>query len=339
VSAYGPRFLIVRLGSLGDVIHGIPVAAALRAQYPDARIDWMVDPAYVELLSLVPAVDRCVPLNPRASRAAVIETIRELRRRRYGVAFDLQGLLKSAVLARLARARRTVGFSRRHLREPLARWFYTQTVEVPASGHVIEKNLALLTAVGVSADAKAFPLVVRRTPVMGIIDREFGDDGYAVMNIGAAWPNKRWPPEQFGALAAALRDRRRIRSLVLWGPGEEALAAAAAAASSGAAAVAPATTITDVAAIMASAQLVVAGDTGPLHIAAAVGAPIVGLFGPTSAERNGPWSPRDVVISRFEQCRCSYQRACSAGARCIDSITVAEVVAAAERRLGVAARP
>ncbi|HTM02757.1 MAG TPA: lipopolysaccharide heptosyltransferase I [Vicinamibacterales bacterium] len=339
MSAYGPRYLIVRLGSLGDVIHGIPVAAALRAHYPEARIDWMVDPAYVELLSLVPAVDRCVALDPRARRAAVIGTIRELRRRRYAVAFDLQGLLKSAVLARLAGAGRTVGFSRPHLREPLARGFYTQTVDVPASGHVIGKNLALLTAIGVSAEAKEFPLVVRRTPVMGIIDNEFDGHGYAVMNIGAAWPNKRWPPEQFGALAAALRDRTGLRSLVLWGPGEEAIAAAAAAASSGAATAAPATTITDVCVIMASARLVVAGDTGPLHIAAAVGAPIVGLFGPTSAERTGPWSPRDVVVSRFEQCSCSYQRTCSAGARCIDSIAVTEVVAAAERRLGLAQQP
>ena len=339
MSAYGPRFLIVRLGSLGDVIHGIPVAAALRAHHPDARIDWMVDPAYVELLSLVPAVDRCVPLNPRASRAAMLETIRELRRRRYAVAFDLQGLIKSAVLARLAGAQRTIGFSKPHLREPLARLCYTQTVDVPASGHVIGKNLALLTAIGVRADAKEFPLAVRRTPVMGIVDKEFDGHGYAVMNMGAAWPNKRWPPERFGALAAALRDRLGIRSLVLWGPGEEPIASAVAAASSGAAAVAPATTITDVAVIMASAKLVVSGDTGPLHIAAAVGAPIVGLFGPTSAERNGPWSPHDIVVSRFDRCSCSYQRTCSAGARCIDSIAVSEVAAAAERRLGLAPQP
>lgn len=333
MSARRRRFLIVRLGALGDVIHGIPVAAALRARYPEARIDWMVDPRYVELLGMVTAVDRTVALDPRANRASMLWTIRELRRRRYSAAIDLQGLLKSAVLARLVGARRTIGFSRKHLRESMARFFYSIRVDPGGARHVVHKNLSLLRPIGIRTDLIEFPIAVRRTPLSGSIDAQFGGEGYAVLNTGAAWPNKRWPPERFGALAAGIRDRIGFRSLVLWGPGEEGAASAAVAASAGAALLAPATTITDIVAVMATARLVVSGDTGPLHIAAAVGAPIVGVFGPTNPRRNGPWRPEDTVVSRFEQCSCAYERRCHMPSRCIDDISVDDVVAAAERRV------
>jgi heptosyltransferase I len=161
-------------------------------------------------------------------------------------------------------------------------------------------------------------------------------DPYVLINPGAAWPNKRWPPDRFGALAAAIRERHGLRSLVLWGPGEETAAAAVVASSRGAAEQAPATSITDILAVAKGASLMVSGDTGPLHIAGAVGTPIVALFGPTRAERNGPWSPADITISRFDRCVCHYERRCRRDRPCIDDITVEEVVAAVERR--VAAR-
>jgi heptosyltransferase I len=332
VSARSHRFLIVRLGALGDVIHGIPVAAALRARFPEARIDWMVDPKYVELLGLVNAIDRKVAVDPRADRGTMIETIRELRRRRYTAAFDLQGLLKSAILARLAGARQTIGFAKAHLREPMARFFYTVTVDPPASGHVVQKNLALLSRIGIATERADFPLTVRRTPIAGLIASQFGD-GFVVLNMGAAWPNKRWPIERFGAVAAGIREQLGLRSLVLWGPGEEPAAHAVAAASGGAAVVAPPTSIADMAAILAMSRLIVSGDTGPLHIAAAVGAPTVGLFGPTNPRRNGPIAARDISISRFDQCGCQYERRCKLVSRCIDTIAVDDVVEACRVRL------
>jgi ADP-heptose:LPS heptosyltransferase len=156
---------------------------------------------------------------------------------------------------------------------------------------------------------------------------------YIVLNPGAAWPNKRWPPDRFGALAAKLRERTGLRTLVTWGPAERGLAEAVVAASAGAAAAAPATSVPDLAVLMRDAALVVAGDTGPLHIAAAMGAPLVGLYGPTWPERNGPWHPRDVVISRADVCVCHHKRQCLRGAPCINDITLDEVLAASERRL------
>lgn len=165
------------------------------------------------------------------------------------------------------------------------------------------------------------------------IEAAGGRRKYIVLNPGAAWPNKRWPPERFGALAASLRDRTGLGSLITWGPSERDLADTIVAASSGAAVVAPATSVSDLGVLMRDAALVVSGDTGPLHIAAAMGTPLVGLYGPTWPERNGPWDPKDVVISRANVCVCHHKRQCLRGAPCINEISVEEVVTASVKRL------
>ena len=331
------RFLIVRLGSLGDVIHAIPAAAALRNHFPHAHIDWMVDPRYVELLDLVECIDQPIAVDPRQSvgTSSVLGTVSDLRRARYDAVIDLQGLLKSAVLARLCGGRRTIGFPRRHLREPIARLFYTTAPDPGPAVHVIDKNLVLLAALGVSDRRVHFPIRIPHTPTVESVVERMGPGRFALLNPGAAWPNKRWPPERFGVIAASLRAELGIRSLVLWGPGEESLAAEVAAASHGAAESAPQTTIADVVGIARQAQVMVSGDTGPLHIAGAVGTPIVALFGPTFPERNGPWSPSDVVISRVAQCECRYERRCRRSVPCINDIAVEDVMNAIRRRLAV----
>lgn len=327
----GHRFLIVRLGSLGDVIHAIPAAAALRAHFPDARIDWVTDPRYVELLELVRGIDARIPLDTRRTRDA-LSTLRDLRRVRYQAAIDLQGLIKSALLARGAGAERTIGFPRAHLREAAARLFYTHTPDPGDARHVVFKNLALLEPLGVRERRAQFPIDAPPTAASADVQARLGAS-YVLLNPGAAWPNKRWPPDRFGALAAAVRERHGARSLVLWGPGEEPLAAAVADASAGAAEVAPRTTIADLFALARDARLMVSGDTGPLHVAAAVGTPVVSLFGPTHPDRNGPWNPRDVALSRNQGCVCHYERRCRRGEPCIDEIATGDVVSAIERRL------
>lgn len=327
------RFLIIRLGSLGDVIHGIPTAAALRRRYPRAQIDWLVDPRYVELLNLVECLDRRIGFDPRGlTRARGRTTLGMLRRTGYDAVIDLQGLLKSAVLARLAGGRRTIGFPRAHLREPLARLFYTDTPDPGVARHVIDKNLALLDPLDVPDRSVRFPIAIPR-PEADSPPAPLRSGDYAIVNPGAAWPNKRWPPERFGAVAAALRSELGLRSLVFWGPGERPLAEAVVAASAGAAEASPETTIADLVGVARSARVMISGDTGPMHIAGAVGTPIVALFGPTYPERNGPWSPRDVVVSRVAQCGCHYERRCRRRERCLDDIGVGEVVDAVRRCL------
>jgi lipopolysaccharide heptosyltransferase I len=329
-------FLIIRLGSLGDVVHGIPTAAALRQHFPEARLDWMVDPRYVELLELVEGIDHCIPFDPRdlVRSAHAWSVLGDLRRTHYDAVIDLQGLFKSAVLARLAGGERTIGFPPAHLREPPARVFYTDTPDPGAATHVIQKGLGLLRALAVTATAVRFPLRIPQSAIRAQIEAEFGSKGYVLLNPGAAWPNKRWPAARFGAVASAIHHEHGVRSVVMWGPGEEPLAARVMAASAGAAEVAPPTAIADIVAIARGARLMVSGDTGPLHVAGAVGTPLVALFGPTQPERNGPWAPGDVTLSRAAACSCLYERRCSRAEPCIDDITVDEVVQAVRRRLG-----
>jgi lipopolysaccharide heptosyltransferase I len=347
------RILIVRLGSLGDIVHALPAAAALCEAWPQVRLDWLVDRRNLEILQLVPIIDRRIVLE-RPTLAGWLQVVRELRQTRYDVAIDLQGLLKSAALARASGARRIVGFAATHLRERTARPFYTEAIDPGAGAHVIHKNLALVAALGAPATTLRFPLRRSESQALAAVRAELARDPggtgpalpcdpggtglqpcarYALINPGAAWPNKRWPPDRFGAVAACLRERFALPSVVLWGPGEEPLAQAVAASSRGAARVAPATTVSDLVELGCAAALMVSGDTGPLHIAAAVGAPVVSLFGPSDPHRNGPWSPDDEVVSRYEECGCHYQRTCRRQAWCLDDITVAEVTAAIQRRL------
>ena len=222
------NILIVRLGALGDIVHTIPAAAALRDALPGARIDWVVESRHRGIVDLVNGIDRVVPLRA-ATPAAWIDVTRELRRVAYDVALDFQGLMKSAVFARASGARRVIGFSIWHLREKSARPFYSETgaadVERDGEAHIVRKNLALVRSVGVTSDRIAFPLAHVDSPAARGVTGAIGGP-FALINPGAAWPNKRWPPERFGEVAAFLRDVRGLPSVVLWGPGEEALARA-----------------------------------------------------------------------------------------------------------------
>lgn len=326
------RILLVRLGSLGDIVHALPAAAALRRAHPEARIDWLVDARHRELLDLVPVIDAAIEVEAPIFRGWAKAT-RLLRARRYDVAIDFQGLLKSALLARASGAARVIGFSIWHLRERTARPFYSETADPGGGPHVIHKNLDLLRSVGIETSRLEFPLERRESPALERVRAAAGHAPFALVNPSAGWPNKRWPSDRFGRLAAVVRGRLGLKPLVLWGPGEEPLARAVAYASSGAASVAPRTSISDVIELAREAALVVSGDTGPLHLAAAVGAPIVGIYGPTNPARNGPWSPADICLSRFERCGCHHERRCRQRGWCLDDVSVEEVFEAVARRL------
>jgi lipopolysaccharide heptosyltransferase I len=330
------NILIVRLGALGDIVHAVPAAAALRRAFPDARIDWLVEARHRPVVDLVTVVDAPVVLE-RPSLPAWLNVAHRMRSVRYDVAIDFQGLMKSAVLARASGAPRVIGFSIWHLREKTARPFYSETGgrERPAerADHVVRRNLALLRSVGVDDSRIEFPLAHVESRALEEIRATLGGDHpFALINPGAAWPNKRWPPDRFGEVAAFLRDVRGLPSFVLWGPGEEGLAGAVVETSAGAARLAPATGIPDLLAVSRAAALVISGDTGPLHIAAAAGTPTVSLFGPTDPHRNGPWSADDVAVSRYGACGCHYERRCRKAEWCLESIAVAELTAAIQQR-------
>jgi heptosyltransferase I len=339
------RFLIVRLGSLGDIVHAIPVAAALRRAFPTSSIDWLVSAKHREILDLVPVIDRRLVINDRADTsggASFVPALRELRRTHYDVAIDLQGLIKSALLARLSGASRVIGFSSRYARERPARLFYSDAHDPGRGGlfdpretrHIVEINLSLLETLGVTAARPEFPIEqVDSKVARWAVDQTAGR--YTLLNPGAAWPNKRWPAERFADVSAALRDRHGLMSVVIWGPGEEALARAVVDTSRGGAVLSPQTSVSDLVALARGAAVMVSGDTGPTHVAAALGTPIVGIYGPTRPSRNGPMSPADVTVSRDAICQCHHLRLCRLERNCLLEIGAAEVLAAVERRLGV----
>jgi lipopolysaccharide heptosyltransferase I len=328
------KILLVRLGSLGDIIHAVPAAAAIRRALPQASIDWLVDERHRDVLELVPVVNRRIAVNT-SSVGSLSSVIRQLRATGYDAALDLQGLLKSAVLARLSGASRVIGFPKDLLREPAARLFYSETAGDVAP-HVIDKNLSMLKAIGVRMPDVEFPLDDRSPHVVVEARSRLGlTDGqrFALINPGAAWPNKRWPPVYFAEVSRELAKRHDLRSLVLWGPGEEAIAGTVVAASDNTAAVSPPTTIADIVSLTKAAALMISGDTGPMHIAGASGTPLVGIFGPTDPHRNGPWSEDDLVVSRYRACVCHYQRRCRIAGWCLLDISPREVMELVDRRL------
>ena len=342
------RVLIVRLGALGDVVHTIPVVAALGRRFPGAVVDWVIDERYAGLLDLVPGLDRRLVLRTRGRPAVAgwAALRRELREVPYDVALDVQGLGKSALVARLSGARRVVGFGAPFLRERWARWLHTETADPGRPRHVVDRNLGILGALGVADRDWSFPIRVGASPAVDALRRRLDPaaGGYVMINPNAAWSTKRWPPERYGAVAAHVGRAHGRPCVVLRGPGDEVRAAAVVAASEGAAVPAPPTDLVELAALLRAGALLVSGDTGPLHLAAALGTPVVGLYGPSDPARNGPWSADDEIVSAFADCACAARRAgtgrevhmvrrCRARTGCLDRIAVEQVCAAVDRRL------
>jgi lipopolysaccharide heptosyltransferase I len=312
-----PRSIaIVKLSALGDVVHATPVVEALADAWPDARLTWVVERRAAALLRDHPRLAEVVTIDTRAWRrvrtpSAAIEvarTLAALRRRlraaSFDVALDLQGLVKSGLVTAATGAPVRVGFAAGFRRERLNGLFTNRHVSPPASArHVVDQYLALLEPLGVAARRVTFRLPAHDT-AEARVDDFFAESGLkphgrvVVLNPGAGRPAKRWPVDRFAELAARLGREASARVLVLWGPGEE--AAAQTIARAPAAVLAPPTDVETLTAVMRRASVVVAADTGPLHVAAAVGAPCVGLYGPTSAARNGPYGSGHRTLSAVD---------------------------------------
>ncbi len=340
------RILMVRLSSIGDLVHTLPVLVALRARFPDATIDWLVETRFRDVLLSIPELDELVEVDTLGWRKRLFSpgtwkeiaaSAREIRRRSYDVVLDLQGTIKSSVAARLAKSNRHIGFARSALKERSAALLYSEHVSVNGEPHhVIDRHLRLLSALDIETEERAFPLVVpdemeeesqRTLTSLALTD-------YVILNPGGGWVPKRWAPEKFGALAAAIAKEWKLPTLVIWGPGEEELAQRIVDTSEGSAKLAPATGIRGVIPYIRRARLFVSGDTGPMHLASAVGVPVVGIFGPTDAARNGPFGPNDAVIWKDVDCGPCYKRRCPGyGNVCMTSIELEDVLAAVRERL------
>lgn len=290
------KFLIVRLSSLGDLVHTIPAVAALRAAFPAAQIDWVVDRRWSPLIELVTCIHQTIPLD--RSPGEVLALIARVRRTHYTCALDLQGRYRSAILAWLSGAPRRIGRAAKSTREPGAALFYTERI-VPTGRHIADMTIDLALPAGAKPSTEPqFPLRVPSEAAQRVRDRlarEGIRGAYVVISPGGGWKSKCWPPERFGALAAAIERTHHLRAVVNIAPGEESMAREIIGAGARAKPVALSFDIHELAALLAEARLVIAGDTGPLHLAAALGTRVVGLFGPTDPARNGPL-PRGLVV-------------------------------------------
>jgi lipopolysaccharide heptosyltransferase I len=291
-----PSILVFRLSALGDVIHTLPAVVALQKALPEASIGWVVERPYRELVKLVAGVET-IPVSMKKWGRAFVSSRGEMfaaraSMRGYDIAVDFQGLIKSASLAWVSRARMRYGFDRDAIREGPAGVFLNRRVTVDQGLHVVEQNLELARA---AAPSIAGMPEVDFSPFAGDPAGKLRElHGCVVLIPGAGRPEKQWPPERFGDVARRLGGRRVIAA---WGPNEEELAKAIGCD------VAPATNLRELAYLCQHASLVIAGDTGPLHLAAALGTPVLGLFGPTDPRRNGPYGQLANVVETWSTTR------------------------------------
>ncbi len=330
------KALMVRLSSIGDVVHTLPCLGALHAH--EWQAGWVVEPPARALLERHPLLTHfsAAPAARASGIGRAVRTTRELRAHRYDVALDFQGLWKSAAWARLSGARRVVGFDRPWRREGLSAMLLREKADLALDNpHVIDKNLALLGALGIDAvGSREFPLPPTAHEAEDVKRRltELGLTSFAILNPGGGWTSKLWPPERYGEIAAGLRGHG-LSAVVTWGPGEEDLADRVVSASRGGAIKCFSTTLLEYVELARRSRLVVAADTGPLHLACAVGTRVVGLFGPTDPARNGPFSSSDVVVRRTPLCAPCHRRRCPLHEGVMDAILPDEVLRAVLRRL------
>src|SRR5271156_7104222 len=326
------RILLVRLGSLGDVIHALPAASALRDAFPEARIDWLIEPKWRRLLEGNSDLTEIIPLEKK-SAAGLISTIRKLRAARYTCAIDFQGLYKSALPAFASGAPRRIGFTSTYAREGFASMFYTDKIN-PRGAHKVDYNLTLAAAAGARTSTPRFPLTPHpedEKQVTQELARQNVAD-FFVLNPGGGWRSKCWPPERYGELHHRLAAQHGWRGVISFGPGEERLAQELVSAAGTPAPVALPLGLGPLMALIHRAKFVVSADTGPLHLASALGTPVVGLYGPTDPARNGPYGgeSKNIVIRNPGKSETTYRRGASYSAPML-SITVDQVADAVAR--------
>jgi len=343
----GQRILCVRLSSLGDVVHALNALALLRRERPQAHIAWLVEDRFADLLQGHPHLDELLtvprgtwgrwlknPLRWPSVGSAAYGLARSLRRSGYDVSVDFQSSLKSAWLVRAAGAPLRIGFGRAVNRE-FNSLVQNRLVDVPRTGiHRIERDLALLAPLGITPQYAAPALPSReadRKAVDALLAGRASDGPLVVIHPGTsrAAAFKRWMPERYGAVADRLVAERGARVLVTWGPADRDVAAAVAGCMRTPGALAPPIEgLMRYCELLRRVDLFIGSDTGPMHIASALGVPVVALFGPKDPVQTGPYCSRSIVVRGLADCAPCTRRRCS-HVRCMASISADRVLRAA----------
>lgn len=323
------RILMIKLSSLGDIIHSLPVLHSLKEHWPQASVDWLVDESYRELLKEHPELDQVIPLpRGRFSRPGeVLHLLQALRHRRYDLVIDLQGLLRSGILSAAAGGRVRIGFASAREGSSL---LYNIHVSVPSADmHAVDRYLLVAHALGASTNgAPSFVLPERRGA------RKYAAEvmpGGRMPDIAISpatrWKTKCWPSPRYAALADRLVKELKARAFFLGGDTDRKVITEIRNLMGGNAINLSGTTLTELVALIRRADLLVSPDSGPMHIAAAVGTPVVALFGPTNPARTGPYTRKAKVLQAHLDCLPCYRKRCESR-DCMQAITVEEVFTA-----------
>jgi len=330
-----PRFLIVRLGSLGDIVHTFPAVSGLRNTFPRAEIIWLTHPRWLNLVASSGLASEIWPVDSR-DLTSVRQTIAKTRAQNWDAAIDYQGLWKSALLPFLAGVPKRIGFSSETIREFGVPILYTDRVH-PGSAHIADQNGELSLRAGAQNAVGPIKLQVSE------IDRQrvssdltaAGVDRYIVLSPGGGWRSKCWPAGRFGELCQKIREELNVRCVINYGPGEETLAATVKSASGTAEPLVYDGELGQLMALLQNAQCIVGGDTGPLHLAVALGTKAVAIFGPTNPARNGPYPPQPYVL-RDPTAVTTHKRETQTNPSLL-KISVAQVFDAVKHHLGASA--
>ncbi|MGK7344758.1 MAG: lipopolysaccharide heptosyltransferase I [Candidatus Nitrospinota bacterium M3_3B_026] len=332
----GPRFLIVKISAMGDIVNAFPVARAIKRGIPGAVVDWIVSDAYTELVRLCPDVDDLIPFRRRdwgkwwrpTFAGEALAFIQKTREKRYDAVIDLQGLLRSGVVTWLTRAPVKAGFG--YAREGAAVFYNRKIISPGPEAHAIDRYMGALAALGMENGGMGYNLAI--PPEAASWAREnLPSEPYVVLNPNTRWKTKRWPVERFGLLAKELEKRRGLRSVIVGAAEDERRCQAVArAAGLGAVNIAGQAGFSRLAAALGGARAVFTNDSGPMHLAVAMGAPVVAVFGPTNPARTGPHGPGAAAVRADVPCSPCYKRRCPESMECMTKITIPEVIAAWE---------
>jgi ADP-heptose:LPS heptosyltransferase len=307
-----PRFLVVRLGSLGDIVHTFPAVAGLRESFPSAEIIWLTHPRWRDLVESSELATEVWETETR-SYSSVREILARIREKRFTAAIDYQGLWKSAAFPFLGRVPRRIGFSSHSIREFGVPLLYTDRVRGTLT-HIADQNGELSLCAGARNRVGSVTLSVPSLQEAFVVQllRGFSIDRYVVLSPAGGWPSKCWPPDRYGALCQQICASLGLRCVLNQGPGDEACIAAVKAASGEAEPIAYNGSLGQLMALLRNALCIVGGDTGPLHLAVALDTPAIALFGPTDPARNGPYrspgAPGNDVVLRSPQAKTTYKR-------------------------------
>jgi lipopolysaccharide heptosyltransferase I len=346
------RILIVKLSSIGDVVHALPVLRTIRHNLPDSYIAWIVEEKAREMLEGNKDIDKIITINTKRWRKGmslralnlskgeaistlfreILDVINTIRKERFDTAIDLQGLIKSGVISYLSGAKTRIGFDSDNCREFLNILFTNKKVSISDEDrHVIDKNLSLLKPFGFKEIKREF-----------FINTSLKDDKYIndfllknringkpiiAVNLGAGWKTKEWGIKNYAELCNRIISEVGANIILTWGPGEEDMVKEAADSMAYKPFIAPPTTLKQLVALLRRCSLFIGGDTGPLHMAAALKIPTVAIYGPSDPLRNGPYGDNHFIIHKKIECSGCYKRTCDT-IKCLKMISVDEVFSA-----------